>query len=59
MSSSTLGHLLLGIWLIAAGAMPLTGVSFPSAGTILSALMIASGILIVVGTRAGGHRWWS
>lgn len=59
MSSSTLGFLLLGIWLIAAGAMPLTGASFPNAGTVLSIMMIASGVLIVLGTRGAGRRGWS
>lgn len=59
MNMSTLGFLLLGIWLIAAGAMPLAGATFPYATTVLAVLMIASGILIILGTRGAGRRWWS
>lgn len=59
MNASTLGFLLLGIWLVAAGTMPLTGASFPHAATVLAVLMIAAGILIILGNRSTGRRWWS
>lgn len=58
MNASTLGSLLLGIWLIAAGAMPLTGVTFPHAATVLAILMIVSGLLIILGTRGASRRWF-
>ena len=41
------GALLLGIWLIATGALPLVNVNIPWAGLILSGLAIAAGILII------------
>lgn len=59
MTSSTLGLLLLGIWLILAGAMPLTGVSFPHSATVMELLMIVSGVLLVMGARGAGKRWLS
>jgi hypothetical protein len=59
MNASTLGFLLLGIWLIVAGAMPLTGATFPHAATVMAVVMIASGVLIILGTRSSGRRWWS
>ena len=59
MTSSTLGLLLLGIWLILAGAMPLTGFSFPKAALLMEVLMIVSGVFLVLGTRGAGRRWWS
>jgi len=57
MNTNGLGLLLLGVWLIASGVMPLAGISFAHAGTILEVLMIASGILIIIGTRKGGRLW--
>ena len=59
MNTSTLGFLLLGVWLIAAGLMPLTGASFPHAATVMAVVMIAAGVLILLGQRGGGRRWWS
>jgi NADH:ubiquinone oxidoreductase subunit 6 (subunit J) len=59
MNASTLGFLLLGIWLIASGAMSLTGAAFPHAATILAAVMLAAGILIILGNHSTGRRWWS
>ena len=58
MNASSLGFLLLGIWLTLSGVMPLAGIAFAHAATLLEVLMIASGILIIVGTRGSGRRWW-
>lgn len=43
-----LGTILLAIWLIAAGLIPLIGISFPASGTILALLAIAAGILLLL-----------
>jgi hypothetical protein len=55
MSNQRLGALLLGIWLILAGALPLSGFSFPRADLVLEVLMIVAGVLIVLGTRGSGR----
>ena len=44
-----LGMLLLGVWLIATGLIPLLNVSFSGLGTIMAVLAIAAGVLIIVG----------
>jgi hypothetical protein len=44
-----LGMLLLAIWLILTGLMPLLNVSFSGAGTIMAILAIAAGVLILIG----------
>ena len=44
-----LGMLLLAIWLILGGLMPLLNLSFSGAGTIMGVLAIAAGVLILVG----------
>jgi hypothetical protein len=59
MSNRTLGFLLLGIWLILAGALPLSGFSFPRADLVLEVLMIVAGVLIVLGTRGSARGWTS
>jgi len=41
--------LLLGIWLIATGLLPLVGVTVPASDIILALLAIAAGIVILVG----------
>ena len=43
------GMLLLAIWLILGGLMPLLNLSFSGAGTIMAILAIAAGVLILVG----------
>ena len=42
-----LGILLLGIWLIATGLLPLLQVSIPYQELILSLLAVAAGVLII------------
>jgi hypothetical protein len=44
-----LGMLLLAIWLILSGLMPLLSLSFSGAGTIMAILAIAAGVLILIG----------
>ncbi len=44
-----LGMLLLGIWLIAGGLIPLLQLHFAGLGTIMAILAIAAGVLILLG----------
>jgi hypothetical protein len=44
-----LGMLLLGIWLILGGLMPLFNLSFSGVGIIMAILAIAAGVLILIG----------
>lgn len=44
-----LGMLLLAIWLILSGLMPLLSLSFAGAGTVMAILAIAAGVLILIG----------
>jgi hypothetical protein len=48
-----LGMLLLGIWLIATGLIPLLNLSFSGLGTIMAILAIAAGALILAGRQTG------
>jgi len=47
--TSNIGMLLLAVWLILAGLIPLLNLSFSGLGTVMAILAIAAGILIVVG----------
>jgi hypothetical protein len=47
--TKNLGMLLLGIWLIATGLIPLLSISFSGLGTLMAILAIAAGALIMVG----------
>ncbi len=47
--TKNLGMLLLGIWLIATGLIPLLNISFSGLGTVMAILAIAAGVLILVG----------
>jgi hypothetical protein len=42
------GHVLLAIWLILWGVLPLLSISFPAMGTLMELLAIAAGILILL-----------
>ena len=44
-----LGMLLLAIWLILGGVMPLLKLSFSGSSTIMAILAIAAGVLILIG----------
>jgi hypothetical protein len=44
-----LGMLLLAIWLILTGLMPLLNLSFSGVGTIMGILAIAAGVLLLIG----------
>lgn len=43
------GMLLLAIWLMLTGLMPLLNFSFSGSGTVMAILAIAAGVLILVG----------
>jgi hypothetical protein len=43
-----LGFLLLGIWLILTGLMPLFHLNFSGLGTIMAILAVAAGVLILL-----------
>jgi len=47
--TKNLGMLLLGIWLIATGLIPLLNLSISGLGTLMAILAIAAGALILVG----------
>jgi hypothetical protein len=47
--TKNIGMLLLGIWLIATGLIPLLNLSFSGLGTIMAILAIAAGAMIIVG----------
>lgn len=44
-----IGMLLLAVWLVLTGLIPLLSISFSGLGTVMAVLAIAAGILIVVG----------
>ena len=44
-----LGMLLLAVWLVLTGLVPLLNFSFSGLGTVMAILAIAAGVLIVVG----------
>jgi hypothetical protein len=45
---NNLGMLLLSIWLILTGLLPLLSIGFPAAGTLMAILAIAAGILLLL-----------
>ena len=47
--TKNLGMLLLGIWLIVTGLIPLLNLSLAGLGTLMAVLAIAAGALILVG----------
>lgn len=49
-----LGMLLLGIWLILSGLIPLLKLSFSGLWVLMALLAIAAGVLIVLGDRIHG-----
>lgn len=44
-----IGMLLLALWLIVTGLIPLLNLGFSGLGTVMAILAIAAGILIIVG----------
>ena len=48
-ATKNLGMLLLGVWLIIGGLVPLLNLSFSGLGTLMSILALAAGALIIVG----------
>lgn len=51
-----LGMIVLGIWLIATGLLPLLKIDVPASGTILAVLAIVAGILILLNPAARPRR---
>jgi hypothetical protein len=47
--TKNVGMLLLGIWLILTGVIPLINLSFEGLGVIMAALAIGAGVFIVLG----------
>jgi hypothetical protein len=45
------GVIVLSIWLILTGLLPLLNLSFAESGTVLAVLAIATGILLILGER--------
>jgi hypothetical protein len=48
-ATKSLGMLLLGVWLIISGVVPLLNLSFSGLGTLMAVLAVAAGALIIVG----------
>lgn len=48
-ATRNLGMLLLGIWLIATGLIPLLHLSFSGLGILMALVAVAAGALIIVG----------
>lgn len=47
--TKNVGMLLLAVWLVLTGLVPLLNFSFSGLGTVMAILAIAAGVLIVVG----------
>ena len=47
--TSSMGMLLLGVWLVLMGAMPLLHLSFRGADVVMQVLAILAGALVLVG----------
>ena len=48
-TTKSLGMLLLGVWLIISGLVPLLNLSFSGLGTLMAVLAVIAGALIIVG----------
>jgi hypothetical protein len=49
LARNNLGFLLLAIWLILTGLLPLLGVSVAAIGLVMNLLALAAGVLILMG----------
>ena len=49
MRPKNLGMLLLGIWLILSGVLPLLNLAIPGGGIVMTILAIAAGVCILIG----------
>lgn len=47
--TKNIGMLLLAVWLILTGVLPLLNVGFSGMSTVMAVLAIAAGILIIIG----------
>ena len=48
-ATRNLGMLLLGVWLVISGVVPLINLSFSGLGTLMAVLALAAGVLIIAG----------
>lgn len=48
LGTGDLGMLLLAIWLILTGLLPLLHVSFPQSGIVMAVLAVAAGIMLLL-----------
>jgi hypothetical protein len=51
-SPKGLGMLLLGVWLVLTGLIPLLSISVAHLGTVMSVLAVAAGALVLMGRSA-------
>jgi hypothetical protein len=54
-SLHSLGLILLAIWLILAGLLPLLSLTFPASGTIMAVLALVAGVLILMNNLRMGR----
>lgn len=47
--TKNIGMLVLAVWLILTGLLPLLSISFSGDGTLMAVLAVAAGILLVIG----------
>lgn len=48
LGTGDLGMLLLAIWLVLTGLLPLLHISFPNSGVVMSILAVAAGIMLLL-----------
>ncbi len=46
--SRKLAPILLGVWLIASGVLPIAGIAFPHSGLVLNLMAIVAGVAILI-----------
>lgn len=49
MPSKNLGRLLLAVWLILMGLLPLLSITFPASGIVLGVIALVAGVLMLIG----------
>lgn len=47
--SKNIGRILLAIWLVLTGLLPLLSITFPSQAVVMAVLALASGVLLLLG----------
>ena len=56
-ATKNLGRLVLAIWLILTGLLPLFSITFPASGTVLAILAAAAGILLLIRRSLASIQW--